>query len=294
MIEGYAPVITSFNNIRNISAVFKEGNVKNFEIKLDRCGKDIMFLTCKACGLFHARRKRCNNRFCETCARSLSKRAKGGISEIVKKRCLWQRKSRHKLKFITLTCENFPVEKVLWGLEHLNKWFSNLVRRKVWKGKIKGFLKRIEVTRGQDGNYHLHIHVLAEGSFIEQADLSANWENILSRHGWKGVVVDIREVKGITKAIKEISKYCFKPNGLELEDKAFLSKVFNHRRLYSFGGVWIDCLKEFGIDDLGDDKGFACICGSRSFKYMFDYVDFERLENWKEYLGGYIFIPDTS
>lgn len=216
----------------------------------------------------------------------------------MKEQGLWEKGKRHKLKFITLTCENFPLDKVVWGLERLNIWFANLVRCKLWKANMVGWLKRIEVTKGRDGNYHLHIHVLAEGSFIPQEELSEIWRKILAKKdGWKGFVVDIREVKGIKKAIKEIAKYCFKPEDLSIEDKAFLSKSFTKRRLYAFGGQWAWLLKGIDIEELeNESRDFVCICGGREFEYVRygEILRAEMTDEWKPYNGGFVFVPNTS
>ncbi len=293
---GSPPSLNNFYG-NNSAVLGDEWDIENFKAKLWKCVNEFRVYTCKKCHLLHARPRWCKDRFCPKCAKYLSRRAKKAIKAIVKEQGLWERGSRHKLKFITLTCENFPERMVIWGLERLNIWFANLVRRSIWKKNMRGWLKRIEVTKGQDGNYHLHIHVLAEGSFIPQSELSDIWRDILSKDDWRGVVVDIREVKGVGKAIKEIAKYCFKPNGLSIEDKAFLSKSFTKRRLYSFGGLWAWLLKGVDIEDLDNEsKYFVCVCGSKEFEYKRhgDMLRSEMTGQWRPYMGGFIFVPDSS
>jgi hypothetical protein len=181
----------------------------------------------------------------------------------------------------------------------MNKWFSRLIRRAFWKAKIKGGLKHIEITGGSvtggrmtmtgSSKYHLHIHALIEGGYIPQDVISKAWEEILAKDGWTGFIVDIRAVKGFGKAIKEISKYCFKPSSLSLEDKAFLSELFQHRRLYSFFGEWFDNMK--GVDLNDPDSAFVCVCGSSNFRYLLSTprrCDLTTANGWYPYSGGFI------
>lgn len=236
---------------------------------------------------------------------------------------------KNKLKFVTLTCENFPLERVREGLDVLNKAFCRLVRRKNkknkktkrverygWQDVFEGWIKRHEVTKGQDGNYHLHIHVLAEGDYFPQAQLAKAWQDCLAKEGWSGCVCDIRGVKGLRGAIKEIIKYCFKPLEMTELDLAILSKAYSHRRLYSFGGAWYSVFKGLSRKDLkkifddmngvDDSMDFECVCGSREFtvrKDMNGGISKMRLSGltseWMPYKGGYCLAPrddseDTS
>lgn len=292
--RGTRPVSTSFNTIGNKSAggSFSE-EVEVFRDKLERCESEFRVFSCVGCGRLHARPKWCKDRFCLRCAKYLSRRARGAVLAVLKERGLGERRKKHRLKFVTFTCENFPRELVGWGLDRMNDWFTTLRHRVFWSKRVSGGLKRLEDTKGADGNYHLHIHCLVEGSYMPQKELASMWQEIASKDGWPAVVVDIREVKGIGKAIKEISKYCFKPDGLEFEDKAFLSKTFKNRRLYSFFGEWYDLMRGVDLDDL--DGGFVCVCGSKELVYLKEQVfSKEMMEGWLPYGEGFYKVEDTS
>jgi hypothetical protein len=111
---------------------------------------------------------------------------------------------------------------------------------------------------------------------------------VLDKDGWTGFVVDIRAVKGLKKAVNEIGKYCFKPSSLTLGDKAFLSKLFFNRRLYSFFGEWFDLVRGYDLDDFDND--LVCVCGGTSFQYIGDTSrsHLTREYGWHRYLGRFI------
>ena len=333
--DGFPEVCTSFNTLPEISSHLSgpgedpgsaEDLLLAYRAKIYSCKNHFRYVNCFHCETLHARPTWCRDRFCPNCAPRLGEWGKKLIEILVRERGLDSKKN--KLKFLTFTCENFPLERVGEGLDILNKAFARMVRRKNkvdrktgkverqgWQNVFVGWMKRHEVTKGEDGNYHLHIHVLAEGKYFSQAQLADAWEDCLAKEKWYGRVCDIRVVKGVRGALKEIAKYCFKP--LEMNELALacLSKVFKNRRLYGFGGAWYATFKGFsrrdlmemynGMNGLVDSMVFACVCGSRSFIFkniVKDEITKSFLsENpgkykWRPYRGGYILDlpPDVS
>ena len=60
--------------------------------------------------------------------------------------------------FLTLTIRNCPIEKLRETLREMSMGFSRLTRRKDWPSKA--WIKTVEITRGQDGTAHPHLHVV--------------------------------------------------------------------------------------------------------------------------------------
>jgi len=67
-----------------------------------------------------------------------------------------------------------------------------------------GGIYSFEVTHSAECGWHLHIHSLIGSSYIDQGELSREWEQITG-----ACVVDIRAVQGKDKwgAVKEVVKY---------------------------------------------------------------------------------------
>lgn len=178
---------------------------------------------------------RCNDRFCVRCARSRAWKARQLLDALLKERGLYEK--AHSLKLITLTVENFPDDKLEWGLKSFHKWFKRLRQRKVWKENVKGYFEAFEIAKDLKGRWHLHLHLLAECKFIDVYQLSEEWSEVVSKE-WNGFIVDIRVLRNPKKALREVTKYCYKPSSLSLEDRASLSSLLKKQRLYGFGGEW--------------------------------------------------------
>lgn len=322
----------SLNNTGNIFAGFESEAPVN---RILGCKKSMVVVKCVGCNVWIAVPQRCKSRFCVDCARYLSRRAKKILVAVIKERGLNERGKRNRLKLNTLTCRNFPADKLEWGFDAMNRWFANLLRRVItskviekaisrvnsnpklldrmrfqyedWEGrfwkckgrKVKDFfyggLKRFESTKGEDGNFHLHIHNFFEGYFLPQPILSVLWSGIVSKGKWEAEVMDIRAIKGLGNAVKEICKYAFKPDGLSLEDKIFLDTTFKNRRLYSFYGEWFKLLSPVDINSLiGDESDFECpCCGGRYFHYEYAILESEMSGGWK-YGNGVFVLEDSS
>ncbi len=239
---------TSFDTSLDTKEI-EHGIASDFEaykFRLANCGRNWMVFVNLQTGERAALPVPCHDRFCEKCCRRRARRGRILINALIKEREL--RDKKHALKFVTLTVKNFPKDRISWGLDRFFQWFRRLRERKIWKECIEGYFYAFEISCG-NGGYHLHLHIMAEGSFILQSKLSAAWKSIVSKE-WRGYIVDIREITNLRKSLKEVSKYCFKPSTLEIEEKYKLSKLLRHRRLYGFGGVWGEDMKGVDFKDL--------------------------------------------
>lgn len=177
----------------------------------------------------------CNDRFCVKCAKSRANRARQLLEALMMERGLFSRPN--SLKLIVLTVENFPADKLPWGLRCFRRWFKRLKSRKIWKDNVRGYFEAFEITKDDFGRWHLHLHLLAEAKFVDVYQLSQEWREVVLKE-WNGYIVDIRALRNPRKALREVTKYCFKPSSLSLEDRAFLSSLLKKQRLYGFGGDW--------------------------------------------------------
>lgn len=126
---------------------------------------------------------------------------------------------RHKWIFLTLTVRNCEVSELRSTLVKMGKAWTRLTQRDFWPGI--GWVKSVEVTRGDDGSAHPHFHALVmvrpsyftSNIYVSQARWSSEWASAL-RVGYTPIV-DVRRVKGdLSKALVEVVKYESKPADL--------------------------------------------------------------------------------
>lgn len=123
-----------------------------------------------------------------------------------------------RLRFLTLTSSNDspPTIQPSW---------RKLVMRMRRRGLVKGYIKVPELSK----NGKQHCHVLFRGTYIEQAWLSAQWQEI---HGAK--VVDIRKAV-VGKSKTRIAAYLAK----------YMSKEGAGRYSWDWGWVWKGFVKDW-------------------------------------------------
>jgi len=94
------------------------------------------------------------------------------------------------------------------------------------RGLLQGYIKVPELSK----NGKQHLHVLFRGSYIEQAMISAWWQEL---HQAK--IVDIRRVKS-SRNKKQLASYMAK----------YMSKENIYRYSWSWGWVWRGFVKDWG------------------------------------------------
>lgn len=97
-------------------------------------------------------------------------------------------------------------------LARLRACFGRLRRTKLWKLRAAGGLYTVEVTYNpKTGQWHPHIHVVAEGSYIPQRELASEWERITG----DSRIVDIRACRSRRQAVKYLAEYVQKTSDVE-------------------------------------------------------------------------------
>lgn len=188
---------------------------------------------------------------------------------------------------LTLTIKNCAGEDLRETVKQMHYAFGKLRRRIEFEGAVRGFFRATEVTRNkQDGTYHPHMHVLLmvprsyfskkSGLYITHDMWCELWRDCLG--------VDYRPVVGITAvtaeamqkrkkrtgaelsvigAIKEVAKYCVKPDGFQEEkngrfftDPQVFTELFEGmraHRLYAWGGEFDKIRKLLALPDVEGD-----------------------------------------
>jgi len=183
------------------------------------CGRQLV-IVCTNCGKEKKIREGCGDRFfCGWCRKRYLRDTEKRFGPLVDR-------MKGRLRFITLTVASGP--DAFERLQHLEKSFRRLKQRKIWKLHVRGAIRSLEVTYNAATGWHPHYHILTDGAFIPQADLSAAWAEITG----DSKIVDIREWKGGKAAAKkELFKYTVKDFEIPPRFTLTIQKLLRGKRL---------------------------------------------------------------
>jgi hypothetical protein len=153
-----------------------------------------------------------------------------------------------RVRFLTFTLKHNATP-LTAQLDRLYLAFRTLRRTALWKAAVSGGALFLEVKVGDDGLYHPHLHVLAEGGFVDQRELAAAWHGITG----DSFMVHITAVNDPLKRASYVTKYATKPADstvLRSPDKLdeFLVAI-KGRRLYQPFGKWRALLPSDDADE---------------------------------------------
>ena len=147
--------------------------------------------------------------------------------------------------FLTLTQRNCSVTELRDTVTEMNKSFARLTKLKKWPAV--GWIKSLEITRGQDGYAHPHFHCLLIAplsyfgrNYLNYDEWSILWQRA-ARLDYKPQVYirAIKKEQNPVILIPEILKYSLKESDL-YKSKKFLLEVTRQlykMRLISVGGL---------------------------------------------------------
>ena len=172
----------------------------------------------------------CKHRLCLQCQHELRR--------IVAANLLARLDHRH-VRFLTLTLrhaesstEPGPTSLSAY-INRLYDSFAKLRRTSAWKHHVAGGVAFLEVKRTDHG-WHPHLHVLFDGKYFPQRELSKLW----LRCTGDSYIVDIRDVPG-SDAVRYITKYCTKISTfMSEEDMVQIIHSLRSRRTFTTFGTW--------------------------------------------------------
>ena len=180
--------------------------------------------------VFKAARDYCGDRWCELCQRNRAHVIRSNLERVV---------PDHPVRFITLTLRS-ATEGLRELLSRLYRGFRALRASDLWKAKTEGGVAFLEITRGKKGDHwHPHLHILAQGKYIDLQDLSDAWLAATgdSHH------VDIRLVRNRQQLFHYVTKYCTKTSSPQMSDhpEALLEaiRVLRGQRAVVPFGTWL-------------------------------------------------------
>lgn len=189
----------------------------------------------------------CHDRFCRPCAAAHARQVAGNLARQL---------DRGTYRFITLTVASR--QKSLADL--INKLvhaFRKLRSRPIWTNNVRGGAAFLEVKYNRNGeHWHPHLHIICEGRYIDQGELSREWQRITT----DSYIVDIRRITDATRAVQYVAKYAGKPlsntflNRPDRLDEAICS--LRGRRLCTTFGSWRQIL----LSETDDEHLWTPVC----------------------------------
>jgi len=187
----------------------------------------------------------CRDRLCPVCMAAQSARLCGIYGPLMDAE---RKKGPHRLKFITFTQLPIAGEGPRAARLRARKFFRRLTRRVYWKRNVRAWLASFEETYKDGRGWHAHIHVIAACSFLDQNELSEQWESCKSEE--RSSLVDIREARKGSE--RELLKYALKAADVPDECLAQYAIEMRGLRNASAGGDWFaveNDSKELELDE---------------------------------------------
>jgi len=168
--------------------------------RFDECGSGCSVEWSPALKTYRLRADYCRCRHCEPCSRARANVMGGNLKRRLNE------KPAGRYRFITLTLRGSDTP-LADQLKRLYAAFKKLRGRKEWKRTQKGGAAILEVKWMEEtGRWHPHLHVISEGLYIAQRELSGLWLNVTGDSS----VVDIRPLEDSKEAVHYLTKYVTK------------------------------------------------------------------------------------
>ena len=185
------------------------------QIHVDQNGRPLLSLQC------------CRDRLCPRCQVDRGRKAALRITELAK--------SMNAPRFITLTLKHRNASLVS-ELDRLAAAFKAIRRHASWKKHVLGGAYAVQVTRNPSTRlWHVHLHLIVDGSFWPQAQLSKAW---LAATG-DSPIVDIQSIPDRSATARYIATYVTKPNTIRDWPPAavceYAAAMHGRRTLHTFG-----------------------------------------------------------
>jgi hypothetical protein len=185
----------------------------------------------------------CHDRFCVPCQTTRARRLVAVTTELIKDRTP---------RFVTLTlrASRTPLAD---QLKRLYASFNALRRRVWWRSLVTGGAAFVEVKLGRgSGLWHPHLHVLVEGDYLDQRQLSREWHAVTGDSS----IVDVRAIPDAQMRASYVCKYVTKPAPADVYlTPAALDEMviaLKGRKLVFCFGTWQGCMKEDDDDGGGE------------------------------------------
>jgi plasmid rolling circle replication initiator protein Rep len=199
----------------------------------------------------------CGVRHCPTCAWRRTLRNTAKFFAAIPR--LQERFPKHRWLFLTFTVKNCEPENLRETIKAMNAGWKRLTGHKAWPGD--GWVKAVEVTRGEDGTAHPHFHVMLmvkpsyfTHGYIKHEEWAKRWKSALRVDYTPKVDVRVvkpkKEGQTIEAAVVETLKYATKvQDSLKSPEWLYIITEQLHKmRFIETGGALKDVFKTYGDD----------------------------------------------
>lgn len=253
--------------------------------RMANCSDKIQYSYCQECHSMHVMRTwLCRDRLCPICNWRLSLKRIGEMMEVLS--FIHENGEQYNAAMLTLTIKNMKIEDLPEGIDMLLSGWRLLSLRRPFKKYVKGYCRSIEITKGNKGSWHPHIHALLFFDDEYNNELSTNdfvqmWQNSInadytpicdirrsySRKNLKNDEVWDKMLKSTAEAIKYVAKDKIIVNA-SAEELSQINNAIASKMLVSYGGIIRKAraalrLKDNDSPDLIQDYTIECPkCGS--------------------------------
>lgn len=280
-------------------APFMLGKVSELTLEaIDNCGANLLFLADEQkekhklkSGFF------CKNRWCPYCAWRKARKDGMKLSVIMK---MMQQKYKYDFLFITATTPNVKADELKGEIEHFNKSFMKMMKRKKirgwgknyrgnnYSGVVKGYAKKIEVTYNSKRNdFNPHIHAVFAvrknyftKNYINQADWLDLWRDVTGMPEITQFHVQKINMDNQDKAVLEVAKYSAKDSDYLVNQEVFdtFFSAMKHKRLLVYGGCMYDYAKDYeaGLLDEWKTKDENIYMYMLMAKFNYESMEYEK------------------
>lgn len=141
---------------------------------------------------------RCRDRLCPTCSLIRSRQTADRVHAAVAR--------MDSPRFMTLTIRSAG-EPLASLLQRLREGFRRLRQTREWQRRVRGGVYAIETTyREASGGWHPHVHLIWDGGYFAQRELSRLW----LRCTGDSPIVDVRAIRSKRAVAKYVAKYVAK------------------------------------------------------------------------------------
>ena len=237
---------------RRLTSLARQIHEPELADKLINCHSRVAVLTCGKHIAKVIPNHTCEFRLCPDCSRRRSKRH---FDKYLPKVEAFARAHRVTPVHLVLT-QTHRAETLAESVKRLMAAFRKLVRRGFWIEYFRGGMWSVEVTKGKDGLYHTHLHLLAfRSKFFDITLLRSEWQAVTG----DSVNLNLKpilETAAVAGGLREVLKYISKPLDIErftADNLRDFLKIKNMRFFGTFGEFRKFCAEfEPAEDEAGD------------------------------------------
>ena len=186
--------------------------------RFDNCGADAHVYYSEDTKKYSVRAEYCHSRHCQPCMKAKANL----LAANLRARLAVNPKGRYRFITLTLRHNTAPLPN---QVKRLYSSFTKLRASKLWKSTQRGGVAVLEVKyNAASDRWHPHLHVIAEGDFLKQTDLSRAWHKATG----DSQVVDIRALNSGQDAAHYVSKYVSKGTNNDVWNNATRAQEWVH------------------------------------------------------------------